>query len=74
MCMSREKIMAMGDRLRRTRLALNMTQAELGKILGIPGTTQVSKYVRRRKRGQSHVEAIVGVRTEGTGAKKEPSW
>ena len=35
MCMSRDKIIAMGDRLRHTRIALNMTQAELGKILGI---------------------------------------
>ena len=45
----------------------------VGKIMGIPGTSQVSKYVRRRKKGMSHVEAIVGIRTT-LGARGQPSW
>ena len=36
----------------------------LGKLLGIPGTSQVFKYLRRRKDGMSHIKAIMGVRTD----------
>ncbi len=45
----------------------------MGKMLGVPGTSQVMKYLRRRKRGQTHEQAILGVRSE-TKKKKQPSW
>ena len=33
----------------------------VGTALGIPGTSQLAKYVARRKAGMSHLDAIVGV-------------
>ena len=36
----------------------------LGKLLGIPGTSQIFKYLRRRKKGLGHAKAIIGVRTD----------
>ena len=33
----------------------------VGKALGIPGSTQVRKYISRRKRGMNHLAAILGV-------------
>lgn len=45
------------------------------KLLGVPGTSQAMKYFRRRKRGQSHLEAIMGVREEvQKRKKKKPTW
>lgn len=46
----------------------------VGKILGIPATSQVLKYFRRRKKGMSHAEAIIGIRTEGEGKKKSKKY
>ena len=42
----------------------------LGKILGLPGTSQVRKYISRRKNGMGHLPALLGVRSE---MKKEIS-
>lgn len=42
-------------------------------MLGVPGTSQAAKYFRRRKRGQTHMEALLGVRAE-TKKKTQPSW
>lgn len=36
----------------------------IGKVFGIPGGGQVRKYVNRRRKGMSHIEAIVGVKTK----------
>ena len=36
----------------------------LGKALGIPGSTQVRKYLSRRKRGMNHLDSILGVLPE----------
>ena len=36
----------------------------VGRLLGIPGTSQVMKYIRRRQKGLSHAEAILGIRTQ----------
>lgn len=36
----------------------------IGKLLGVPGSTQVRKYISRRKRGMSHVESLVGMKPE----------
>jgi len=44
----------------------------LGKLLGIPGTSQVMKYIRRRKKGIPHVQALIGIRTE-TAEPKAPT-
>jgi hypothetical protein len=44
----------------------------VGKMLGVPGTSQAMKYIRRRQRGMSHAEAIIGIRTETVPAKKKP--
>jgi len=41
----------------------------LSKIIGVPGMSQAMKYYRRRKQGASHVEALMGIRTDIT----EPS-
>ena len=44
----------------------------LGKTVGIPGTSQVMKYIRRRQKGMGHAESIIGARTDvPTGTKKE---
>ena len=45
----------------------------IGKLLGIPFTSQVAKYVRRRKKGLSHAQAILGVRTDAAQSKKKKS-
>ena len=50
-------------------------QAEWGAtVLGIGGASQFFKYLRRRKRGQSISEAVLGVRAETGKKKKQPSW
>jgi len=36
----------------------------IGRLLGIPGTSQVMKYLRRRQKGMSHAEAIIGIRQD----------
>jgi len=36
----------------------------IGRLLGVPGTGQVAKYIRRRQQGMSHAEAIIGMRTD----------
>jgi len=36
----------------------------VGRLLGIPGTSQVMKYIRRRQKGLNHAEAILGIRTQ----------
>ena len=46
----------------------------IGKMLGFPGTSQAAKYFRRRKRGQTHAEAMLGVRAEAGKKKTQPSW
>jgi len=46
----------------------------IGKILGIPGTSQIRKYIRRRKKGYSHAEALIGIRAEGAGKKKSKKY
>jgi len=46
----------------------------LGKVLGIAGTSQVRKYIRRRKKGMNHWEALIGVRAEDKGKKKKSTW
>ena len=55
-----------------TRLNALLTKPELkqydidiiGKILGIPSGGQLMKYIRRRRKGMSHVEAFIGVKSE----------
>jgi len=36
----------------------------VARVLGLPGTSQAMKYIRRRKKGMTHAEAILGVRTD----------
>ena len=44
--------------------------ASVGRLLGLAGTGQVEKYVRRRQRGASHFEALLGIRSELAGQNK----
>jgi len=46
----------------------------LGKILGIPGTSQLSKFLRRIKKGYNIPESVIGVRMEGDEKKKKSDW
>ena len=56
-----------------TKPKLSQDQLELlGKWFGIPGTSQVMKYIRRRKRGMTHLEAMVGIRSEDK--KRRIKW
>lgn len=43
----------------------------VAKLLGVPATSQVAKYLSRRKQGMSHVEAVLGVRTDIMEKKKK---
>ena len=66
--------LAMVPKMLDTGLAkINKEDVEtLGRLLGIPGTGQIMKYLRRRKLGMSHAESIIGVRTDiGTTKKKQ---
>jgi hypothetical protein len=55
--------------------SITKDQAEwAATVLGIGGASQFFKYLRRRKRGQSMSEAVLGVRAEARGKKNKPSW
>lgn len=46
----------------------------LGRGLGVPGTGQVSKYVKARRRGEEGIYAVMGRYEEGkTGGRKSKS-
>jgi len=55
--------------------SITKDQAEwAATVLGIGGASQFFKYLRRRKRGQTMTEAVLGVRAETRKKKKQPSW
>ncbi len=45
--------------------------ATVGKLIGVPGTSQIMKYISRRRRGMNHAQSILGVRVETAPKKKK---
>jgi len=45
-----------------------------GKIFGIAGGGQTMKYIRRRKKGMTHFESMIGVKTSSTKKKDLTHW
>ena len=66
-----EGVTKLVDKIVSKKLKFTRRDAEtVGRLLGIPGTSQAAKYLSRRKRGMTHLEALVGIRTDVPKEKK----
>lgn len=60
-----EGVIKLVDKIASKKTKMTRRDAEtVGRLLGIPGTSQAAKYLSRRKRGMSHLESLVGIRTD----------
>lgn len=59
------------DKMLRGKAPIAIQDLEtIALLLGLPGTSQARKYWSRRKQGMSHLQAIIGVRTDVARKKK----
>ena len=66
-----EGVIKLVDKIVSKETKLNRRDAEtIGRLLGIPATSQAAKYLSRRKKGMTHLEALVGIRTDVPQGKK----